>query len=76
MDPNTGGRVQAAYGGRIRPGSNEFPVYGQMVQEGEALAYVEHFGEPYDAVNQRALLAEIRSSRTLAGRAFFLTGIR
>jgi len=32
------------------------------------LAYVEQLGEPYDAANQRALLAEIRSARDLAAK--------
>lgn len=66
IDPDAGGYVQAAIGGRIRPGPAGFPVNGQAVKEGDILAYVEQFGDPYDAVNQRALLAEIRSSRELA----------
>jgi len=68
MDPNAGAYVQAGYAGRIRPGPNGFPVNGQSVTEGEVLASIEQLGEPYDAANQRALLAEIRSARDLAAK--------
>ncbi len=66
MDPNAGGRVQAAHGGRIEPGPRGLPVAGQTVKRGEILAYVRHHAEPYAAGNQQALLAELQSQLKIA----------
>jgi cobalt-zinc-cadmium efflux system membrane fusion protein len=66
MDPNAGGRVQTAVGGRVEPGPKGLPVAGQAVRRGELLAHIVHHAEPIAVANQQAQLAEIRSSRTLA----------
>lgn len=66
MDPNSSGRVQAVYGGRIEPGPRGLPVAGQAVRRGEVLAYVRYQAEPYAAANQQSQLAELRTQRQLA----------
>ncbi len=66
MDPNSSGRVQAAYGGRIEPGPRGLPVAGQAVRRGEVLAYVRYQAEPYAAANQQSQLSELRTQRQLA----------
>jgi biotin carboxyl carrier protein len=66
IDPNAGGRVQAAYGGRVEAGPNGLPVVGQTVKRGQMLASVRHHPEPFALGNQSAQLAELRSQRTLA----------
>lgn len=66
MDPNSSGRVQAAYGGRVEPGPRGLPVAGQAVKRGEVLAYVRYQAEPYAAANQQGQLAELRTQRLLA----------
>lgn len=68
MDPNAGGRVQAVHGGRIEAGTGKLPVAGQLVRQGEVLAYVRHHAEPYAQANQEAQLAELRSTRQLAAQ--------
>jgi len=66
MDPNAGGRVQSAHGGRIEPGPKGLPVLGQTVKHGDVLAYVRHHAEPYALATQQAQLAELRAQRQLA----------
>lgn len=66
MDPNAGGRVQAAHGGRVEAGPKGLPVAGQSVKRGEVLAYIRHHAEPYAAGNQESLLADLRSQRQIA----------
>jgi membrane fusion protein, heavy metal efflux system len=66
VDPNAGGRVQAAHGGRIEPGPRGLPVAGQRVRAGEVLAYLRHHPEPFAEANQQAQLAELRAARTIA----------
>ena len=66
MDPNAGGRVQAAHGGRIEAGLKGLPVAGQRVALGEILAYVRHHTEPYAMANQQSQLSELHANRTLA----------
>ena len=66
MDPNAGGRVQAAHGGRIQAGPKGLPVAGQRVTLGEILAYVRHHTEPYAMANQQSQLSELHANRTLA----------
>lgn len=66
MDPNAGGRVQTALGGRIEPGPKGLPVPGQTVRKGDVLAVVLHQPDPIAVANQRATLAELRSALELA----------
>ncbi len=66
MDPNFGGRVQTAHGGRVEAGPKGLPVAGQAVKRGEVLAYIRHHAEPYAAGNQESLLADLRSQRQIA----------
>lgn len=65
-DPNSGGRVQPVYGGRIEPGPAGLPVAGQAVRRGQVLAWVRHHAEPYARANQQAQLTELRVNRALA----------
>lgn len=66
MDPNAGGRVQPAYGGRIEPGPQGLPVAGKTVRKGEVLAYLRHHGEPFAIANQQSQVAEVRAARQIA----------
>lgn len=66
VDPNAGGRVQAAYGGRIEAGPKGLPVAGQAVRRGDVLAYVRPSADPYALGNQQAQLADLRGQRALA----------
>ena len=66
MDPNVGGRVQTAVGGKVMPGPRGLPVAGQAVSRGEVLGHVLHHADPIAVANQQALLAELRSARRLA----------
>lgn len=68
MDPNAGGRVQPAQGGRIEAGPQGLPVIGQRVRKGEVLAWVRYMPDPYAQAGQQAQLAELRSSRALAAQ--------
>lgn len=68
MDPNVSGRVQTLVGGKIVPGPRGLPVAGQTVRKGEVLGYVVHHADPIAVANQQAQLAELRSSRRLAGQ--------
>jgi hypothetical protein len=76
MDPNAGGRVQTAVGGRIEPGPRGLPVAGQRVQRGEVLAVVVHHVDPLAAGSQQAQAAELRAARLNAEqRVARLTGL-
>jgi biotin carboxyl carrier protein len=66
MDPNAGGKVQAALAGRLQPGPRGFPVLGQKVRKGEVLAYVVPAAGQLERANQSAALAELQASRSLA----------
>jgi len=66
MDPNAGGKVQAALAGRLQPGARGFPVVGQKVRKGEVLAYVVPVAGQIERANQSAALAELQASRSLA----------
>lgn len=66
MDPNSGGRVQTATGGMVRPGPRGLPVAGQTVRKGEVLAQVVFNASPVELANQRAQLAEVRAGLQLA----------
>lgn len=61
-NPNYGGRVQAMVAGRISPPPRGFPIPGQMVKQGDLLAYVTPATGP---VNTRSL-AESRLNRLQA----------
>lgn len=66
MDPNAGGRVQAAVGGRIEAGPRGLPEVGQAVRKGEVLAWVVPVNGALERSNQLAQLAELRAAKTLA----------
>jgi cobalt-zinc-cadmium efflux system membrane fusion protein len=66
MDPNAGGRVQAAHGGTVEPGPQGLPVAGQAVRKDQVLAYLRHHAEPFAQGNQQSQLAELRASREMA----------
>jgi len=66
MDPNAGGLVQSALGGRVEPGPAGLPVAGQTVRKGDVLGYVRFAADPYAQANQQAQLAEARSNHALA----------
>jgi hypothetical protein len=66
MDPNAGGRVQTAVGGRVEPGPSGLPIMGQSVRRGEVLAIVAHHVDPVTTGTQQAQLAELRAARALA----------
>ena len=66
MDPNSGGRVQVAHGGRIEAGPRGLPVAGQRVAQGEVLAYARHHTEPFALATQQSQLSELRANRALA----------
>ncbi|MES3024750.1 MAG: HlyD family efflux transporter periplasmic adaptor subunit [Pseudomonadota bacterium] len=65
-DPNAGGKVQAAFAGRIEPGPRGFPALGQAVRKGEVLAYIRPVADAIARANQLAQAAELRAGRTLA----------
>ncbi|MBN8751063.1 MAG: efflux RND transporter periplasmic adaptor subunit [Variovorax sp.] len=66
MDPNAGGLVQSALGGRVEAGPAGLPVAGQAVRKGEVLGYVRYAADPFAQANQRAQLAEARSNHAAA----------
>jgi hypothetical protein len=68
MDPNAGGKVQATVAGRLAPGPNGLPNFGQPVRKGEVLAYVIPASDAIERSNQAAQLSQLRSSKALADR--------
>jgi cobalt-zinc-cadmium efflux system membrane fusion protein len=66
MNPNAGGRVQSAHGGRVEAAGGLLPVAGQKVAKGQTLAYVQHHADPYARANQQAQLSELHASRLVA----------
>jgi hypothetical protein len=66
MDPNAGGRVQTAVGGKVEPGPSGLPVAGQRVRKGEVLALVAHHVDPVTIGTQQSQLAELRAARAIA----------
>jgi hypothetical protein len=66
IDPNAGGRVQAAHGGTLEPGPQGLPVAGQTVRKGQVLGYLRHHAEPFARANQQSQLAELRTAREVA----------
>ena len=68
MDPNAGGRVQAAISGRIEAAAGGLPSIGQQVRKGQVLAHVVPTAGAIELSNQQAQQAELRAARTLAER--------
>lgn len=66
MDPNAGGKVQAAQSGRVEAGPRGLPTLGREVARGEVLAYVRPLAASIERGNQQAQLAELRANRTVA----------
>lgn len=66
IDPNTGGRVQAPFAGRIEPGPKGLPVAGQRVEKGQILLHLRPVAGAIERSNQQAQLVEIQSNRLLA----------
>lgn len=66
MDPNAGGKVQAALAGRLAAGPKGLPVLGQRVRRGEVLAYVIPTSGAIERSNQLAQQAELQAARALA----------
>lgn len=66
MDPNAGGKVQAALAGRLEAGPKGLPTLGQRVRQGDVLAYVVPTAGALEHANQLAQQAELRAARTLA----------
>lgn len=66
MDPNAGGKVQAALAGRLAAGPQGLPVLGQRVHKGDILAYVIPTSGAIERSNQVAQQAELQAARTLA----------
>ncbi len=65
MDPNAGGKVQAALAGRLAAGPQGLPVLGQRVRKGDILAYVIPTSGAIERSNQVAQQAELQAARTL-----------
>lgn len=68
MDPNAGGKVQPTVAGRLVPGPNGLPNFGQSVRKGEVLAYVIPASGAIERSNQAAQLSQMRSAKALADR--------
>ncbi|MBX3670935.1 MAG: HlyD family efflux transporter periplasmic adaptor subunit [Rhodocyclaceae bacterium] len=66
MDPNAGGKVQAALAGRLAAGPQGLPVLGQRVHKGDILAYVIPTSGAIERSNQVAQHAELQAARSLA----------
>ncbi len=66
MDPNAGGKVQAALAGRLAAGPQGLPVLGQRVRKGDILAYVIPTSGAIERSNQVAQQAELQAARALA----------
>ncbi|PIM51160.1 hypothetical protein CS062_21245 [Roseateles chitinivorans] len=65
-DPNASGQIQSSHGGRIEAGPKGLPVAGQMVRQGEVLAWVRHHADPFASAAQQSQRAELRAARELA----------
>lgn len=67
-DPDTGGRVQAAFAGSVLPTEKGMPVLGRKVKKGELLAYLRPIGGAIERGNQQAQQAELEAQLSLANR--------
>jgi len=65
-DPNTSGRVQAAFSGTVMPGPKGMPVQGRKVVKGEVLAYLRPVSGTIERGNQNAQLAELDAQQAIA----------
>ncbi len=65
-DPNTSGRVQAAFAGTVMPGPKGMPVTGRRVVKGEVLAYLRPVSGAIESGNQKAQLAELEAQLAIA----------
>ena len=65
-DPNTSGRVQAAFSGTVMPGPKGMPVQGRKVVKGEVLAYLRPVSGAIERGNQKAQLAELDAQQAIA----------
>jgi len=61
MDPAVGGRVQAAFAGRLLAGAQGLPVLGQQVRKGEILAWLAPVAAGVDRGAARGQVAEAAS---------------
>lgn len=68
MDPNAGGRVQAALAGRVVAGPRGLPSLGQAVRQGQVLAHVEPTTGSLEQASLRAQQAELRAALQVAER--------
>ena len=66
IDPNAGGRVQAAIAGVVEAGPQGLPVAGQTVRKGQVLAHLRHRTDPYAQADQQARLSELKADREIA----------
>ena len=65
-DPNTGGRVQAAFAGTVMPGPKGMPVTGRKVVKGEVLAWLRPVSGAIERGNQKSQLAELEAQQAIA----------
>lgn len=65
-DPNTGGRVQAAFAGSVTPGPKGMPTAGRKVVKGELLAWLRPVASAIERGNQKAQLAELEAQLAIA----------
>ena len=63
MDPNAGGKVQAALAGRLEAGPQGLPLPGQSVKKGQVLAYVVPTAGALERSGQLAQQAELRAAK-------------
>jgi RND family efflux transporter MFP subunit len=68
MDPNAGGRVQAALAGRVVAGPRGLPTLGQAVKQGQVLAHVEPTTGSLEQASLLAQQAEWRAALQVAER--------
>lgn len=68
MDPNAGGRVQAALAGRVVAGPRGLPSLGQAVRQGQVLAHIEPTTGSLEQAGLRAQQAELRANLQVAER--------
>ena len=68
MDPNAGGKVQAALAGRLEADPQGLPLPGQSVKKGQVLAYVVPTAGALERSGQLAQQAELRAAQGLAER--------
>jgi len=65
-DPNTSGRVQAAFAGTVMPGPKGMPVTGRKVVKGEVLAWLRPVSGAIERGNQKSQLAELEAQQAIA----------